>query len=684
MRLIITCISLLAVLLTGKVVATDGTLTIEIGKSKDVTPIQYGFHYEEIGMIGEGGLHAELVRNRALEESNMPRGLEVKGNRYVGIRGKPEGNKEVYRKDPITGWELAPGSVGIKLSRVSSNPLNDMNPHSLWVEVEETAGFFAFHNTGFFGMNFEQGETYELSLYVRQNEYNGSLGIQLSDSSGMPISDIFSLKNLPHDWTRYSFTFTALRSTTDGVLRFIPNGVGNFQLDVVSLFPGNTWDAGKSIFRRDIMQNLRDYNPDFVRFPGGCIVHGCSVGTIYYWKETIGPIEERPGAWSKWAPHYRTDGFGYHEFLELCEYLEADAMFVVPTGMICTGWVPRDEEGNHIHPEVDVDAFIQNALDAIEYAIGPADSKWGSIRAENGHPAPFPLKYIELGNEDFGQTYWDRHDKFFTAIGERYPQIRIITNSRIFKDFDDKRSELPSFKNPELIEIFDEHYYKDMDWVFNSFNKFDKYDRPSPDLFIGELGINGPYPASLLGEGIINMYLERNADLNPLVADRPLMRNWNFEDPKGPRPVMLYHTSSQSFKTFNFHVSKLFRDNKIDRYIHSEWQPTRGKRMIGSRHLFSSAGIDSKTNCFILKLINLQDKSVTFDIRTGKGSFSTKAEVTVLSAEPNQFSTPRNPQAIVPHNRQQDLSNERSYELSPRSLTIIRIPLTEEFPIDYQ
>ncbi len=169
-----------------------------------------------------------------------------------------------------------------------------------------------------------------------------------------------------------------------------PMSKGQFQIDVVSLFPSDTWNDGKSVFRKDIVQNLKEFSPSFIRFPGGCIVHGVNEETMYHWKKTLGPIENRPGQWSKWAPYYRTDGIGYHEFYELCEYVGADAMYVMPTGMICSGWVKQSPQWNFRHIDVDLDAYIQDALDAIEYAIGDTTTKWGAERAKNGHPAPFP------------------------------------------------------------------------------------------------------------------------------------------------------------------------------------------------------------------------------------------------------------------------------------------------------
>jgi hypothetical protein len=285
---------------------------VDLKKSKRVTPVEYGFHYEEIGMIGEGALHAELVRNRGFEEATPPKGLSVKNGLYE-VDNPRGNNKQVFHVDPLIGWITTPLAYSpVRIEWTLRQPLNEKNPHSMLVTV--TPDFkpgqenVAIHNTGFFGMNFKKGGTYKLSFYVKSNRYEGNLTFRLSDENGAGVSDAITFPASGKEWTKHTAVLTAYRDVKRGMLSVFPNETGIFQLDMISLFPSDTWDNGRSIFRTDIMQNLKEYSPDFIRFPGGCIVHGVNEETMYHWKETIGDIAQRPGAWSKWAPYYRSDG----------------------------------------------------------------------------------------------------------------------------------------------------------------------------------------------------------------------------------------------------------------------------------------------------------------------------------------------------------------------------------------
>ena len=661
----------------GQGPATGNTLKVDFSQSKKVTPIRYGWHYEEIGMMGEGGLYAEMVRNSALEEANPPKGMKVKNGYYSDVP-LPMSNprRKAYDVDPLIGWDKFPGNnqaIGLKV--VDTNPLNKFNPHSLQIESRESGdqkGNYGAVNKGFYGMYFNQGNRYKLAFYSRAKKFSGNLKVFLCDSTGKKVSETFEVPHLSDKWEKYSFSFEANASSKKGMLCFEPVGKGKVYLDVVTLFPGDTWDNGKSVFRADIMRNLIDYAPDFLRFPGGCIVHGTNVETMYHWKETIGDISQRPGEWSKWPPNYRTDGLGYQEFLELCEYLHCDAMYVVPSGLVCTEWVfkaPQKDE--HLFPKVNVQDYIQDALDAIEYAIGPVDSKWGSKRAENGHPKPFPLKYIEIGNEDFGPTYYRYYDAFYDTIKSKYPQLKIIANSIIgqSRDADMKRERIPQFVHPSTVKIFDEHYYKDIPWIIKNQYKFDHYKRPGPDLFIGELGIRGKYPLNDLGEAVFMMNMERNADLNPMMADRPLMRNWDYV--KGHGNPLYFHTNSESFKTFNYYMSKLFRDNKIDTWYNSENRLGEKDKKLSSSYLFSSAGFDSVSREVVIKVVNLQADSVSTRLQIGTENKQVNARITTLSSNGIK-NTPQHPFAVVPQEKKVQLNLQGKYVFAPKSLTVIR------------
>ena len=509
-----------------------GVLYIDREQVREVSPVKYGFHYEEIGMMGEGALHAELVRNRSFEEFTPPAGLAVKDGLYQDVPAPRGKNKKVYHVDPLIGWTSFPLSYSpVRMEVAEENLLNEYNRYSLAVNVTEdiTAyGEAAILNRGYFGMNFEEGVEYRLSFFVKNIDNTGPLDIYLAGASGERISPVETIAIDGKDWTRVELSLLPDRAEKRGMLAIHPTAEGRFQLDVVSLMPGNTWDGGRSVFRADIVRNLKDYSPDFLRFPGGCIVHGVNEETMYHWKKTIGPIENRPGQWSKWAPYYRTDGIGYHEFYELCEYIGADAMYVIPTGMVCTGWVRETSPWNFEQPDVDLDAYIQDALDAIEYAIGGTDTKWGAERAKNGHPEPFPLKYIEIGNEDFGPVYWERYEKIYRALHAKYPDLIYIADSIIGKENGDKRKDIPNFPDPSHIEVFDEHHYQDVAWACEGHYRFDGYERGVADLFIGELGLGGRYPEDILATAAVRISMERNGDLNPLLAERPLMRHWDF------------------------------------------------------------------------------------------------------------------------------------------------------------
>ena len=345
----------------------EGVLHIDKQKTRKVSRVQYGFHYEEIGMIGEGALHAELVRNRSFEEATPPADLAVKNGLYQNVPNPRGKNKDVFHVDPLIGWNTYPLSyTPIFISRTEENPLNKENKYSMLVNVTEDIANnpeAMILNRGYYGMNLRKEVSYHLSMYIKSKNYTALLQVMLVDEQGKPVSTQLVLDVKGKEWTKLTGTLKPDKDVKRGMLAIQPLGKGQFQLDVVSLFPSDTWDNGKSVFRADIMQNLKEYAPDFIRFPGGCIVHGVNEATMYHWKKTIGPIENRPGQWSKWAPYYRTDGIGYHEFYELCEYLGADAMYVIPTGMICTGWVKQSSPWNFIQPDVDLDAYIQDALE---------------------------------------------------------------------------------------------------------------------------------------------------------------------------------------------------------------------------------------------------------------------------------------------------------------------------------
>lgn len=662
-----------AVCMTIPLLAGVPKVTVKTSKAKSVSRVLYGWHYEEIGMIGDGGLYAEMVRNRNFEEANLPDGLVIENGKYKDIPGPARGEKKIYQIDPLVGWVTTPlGCSPIRISLTENNPLNPQNAHSMSVNVltDIDSPTTAIHNRGYFGMAFRKGVPCRLSFYVRSEGYPGVLSFRLSDENGSPCSAPVSFGNISGDWKKLEAELVPDKDVTAGMLSIVPSKAGRFQLDMVSMFPSDTYDEGRSVFRKDILQNLVDYKPDFLRFPGGCIVHGVNAETMYNWKKTIGPLELRPGEWSKWDPHYRTDGIGFHEFLQMCEYMGCAALYTAPDGMVCSGWVQRDKDGHLMHKDYDVQHYIDDLLDAIEYAIGPVDSRWGSERAKNGHPAPFPLKYIQIGNEDFGPEYYRRYHEIYKAVKARYPQLRYLADSPLSSD--DKEKFMDDFIDKSEIEIYDEHYYKGVPWAVNNFHKYDTYKRQGIDICILELGIQnngvggpqGVYPGSILAEGIFKMGLERNGDLNPIMADRPLMRNWECIERNEMVPMLL-NSSTVSARTFNYWMCKMMRDNKMDKVYNVE-------NTEGEKTLFVTAGFDSSMKQHIVKVINLSAEPVSFTLSIDRPLRNRKAERTVLTAGPEDRVTPLTPEAVSPVKDIVTISSGSTVEVPGSSMTVYR------------
>ena len=652
----------------------DGTLYINKSKTRKVSPVKYGFHYEEIGMMGEGALHAELVRNRSFEEATPPAGLSVKNGIYENVPA-PRSNekKKVFQVDPLIGWTTYPLSyTPVFISRTDENPMSAENKYSMLVNVTEDITSYPdalILNRGYYGMNLRTDTSYRLSLFLKNKSYSAPLRVFLVDELGRQVSNVIELNVEKRDWTKYTGELKPRKNIQRGMLAIQPMSKGQFQVDVVSLFPSDTWNEGKSIFRKDIVRNLKEFSPDFIRFPGGCIVHGVNEETMYHWKKTIGPIENRPGQWSKWAPYYRTDGIGYHEFYELCEYVGADAMYVISTGMVCSGWVKQNPRWNFRHIDVDLDAYIQDALDAIEYAVGDTTTKWGAERAKNGHPAPFPLKYVEIGNEDFGPVYWERYEKIYQALSAKYPDLVYIANSVIRvagKENDDKRKDIPNFINPRNVKVFDEHYYNSIEWACKQHYRFDNYKRGVADLFIGELGIGGKYPYNLLATGAIRMSVERNGDLNPLFAERPVMRHWDFLEHRALLP-MLINGVDCSVRTSFFYLAKMFRDNTFDVCLEAAI-----KGIEGMQNIFVTMGYDTVSKQYILKLINLQDKKVTLKPEVSGFRHPVKAYKTSLVLTPGKENTPFTPNEVQPVEAEVRLNLNQPLELEAASMVVYR------------
>ncbi len=513
-----------------------------------VSPSLYGLFFEEINRAGDGGIYAELIRNRSFEDTLIPERCEVKGCELHS----PAGWVSPFEEAPgsIPGWHLRKDSEASKasISLDENDPLNSENPLSLKVEILEALdNRISVYNEGFWGIPLKKNEKYNLSFYAKRDGiFSGNLEITLENKQGEKLSSI-SCEVTSENWQKYEFVLESRVEEPEGILAFSTGARGTFWLEFVSLFPQNTFMERQNGLRSDLVKRVKELEPKFLRFPGGCFVEGFSVETAYRWKKTIGDVTERSSHWTLW--NYRTtNGLGYHEYLQMAEDLGLDLMFVVNCGLTCQG-----RPGEHI-PLDDLDDWIQDMLDAIEYANGPVTSKWGALRAENGHPAPFNMKYIEIGNENFGPEYNVRYKKFYDALKEKYPEIITIWNTHWEVGTETKG--LP-------VEIVDEHFYADYDYYVMYHDMYDTYDRNGPKIYVGEyamiLGEGAGKLKGAISEAAFMTGMERNQDIVTMSSYAPLFANVRHTN---WTPNLIYFNGTESYVTPSYHVQKLFAENR--------------------------------------------------------------------------------------------------------------------------
>ena len=552
----------------------SGRITVDAkSPGTAIPPRLYGIFYEEINHAGDGGLYGELVRNRGFEDANLPPTCTRDGNFIVPPRtphfdtGKPNDWRLRWDvEEPHPSWTLAVtpgGDASIELT--ADNALTDTTPHSLSVNVRRIGanGHAAIVNSGYWGIGVKAGEEYRLSFWARSTvDLTNAISATLEpaawtpDAGGarpLPLAKAVAVATAPTiapgpGWKRYSATMRATATDPKGRLALtLP--IGTTQLDMVSLFPAKTFKNRPNGLRADLAQVVADLKPGFVRGPGGCFAEGITIESRPQWKRSLGPIETRPGTYSPWG-YWSTDGFGFHEFLQFSEDIGADALWVVNVGVSCSF-----RSGTFL-PDSDVPALIQDTLDAIEYATGPATSKWGAVRAKNGHPQPFPLKYIEIGNEQQGARYGQRVADFYKATKARYPQMKVALSSWIAGL--DRRA----IDAVGPIDIIDEHAYKALNWSIENFDSFAAYKREAWELYIGEFATNAGVGrgnwAAAIGDAAYMMSVEKNTDLVKMASYAPLLENVNHRDWE---VNMIHFDSSRIFPRATYYVQKLFAEH---------------------------------------------------------------------------------------------------------------------------
>lgn len=546
------------------VAQSRATITVDAAQpGAAVSPSLHGIFFEEISHGGEGGLYGELIQNRGFEESRLPPATTLVDGFIVPTRGPhfslPNGRASDWKmRWTVNGqWPAWSGS-GVGLELVDVAPLNAATPHSLKVTVGEGSGSLA--NEGFWGINVVEGDSYNLNFYARTDAagaasggYKGPLTASLQSADGKVLAS-YEFKSVgSSSWKKYTCKLKATSSDMKGKFVFTFGGKGTVYFDFVSLFPEKTFKGRPNGMRADLAQYLADLHPAFIRWPGGCFVEGINIESAPNWKRSIGPVEQRVGTYSPWG-YWSTDGFGYHEYLQFCEDIGADALYVFNAGVSC------DFRSGTFIPDEGVDSIINDILDGLEYALGPANSKWGKVRAAAGHPKPFPLKYVEIGNEQAGPRYARRYNWFYSAIKKKYPQLKILASMGIG---DVNKRTLDSMKS---VDLADEHAYKAAGWSMRNYGHFDSYKRGDWDMYVGEYATNGGVGhgnmQAALSDAVYILSMERNGDLVKMSSYAPLFVNVNDVD----WPVNLINfDDARSYGRISYYTIKLFNDNRSDR-----------------------------------------------------------------------------------------------------------------------
>ena len=572
--------------LSSASVSAQHLFTVDAGKKgAPIQPTMYGIFFEDINFGADGGLYADLIENRSFE---FPQSL--------------------------MGWDTY-GKVTVNTDR----PAFERNPHYVTIDNPgHRAKVSGLENHGFFGIGLRKDMTYEFSAYLRPHVAGSNARIRVELVNGN--NDIVDRKKIEisgDKWQKYTATLTAKRTDEKGTVRIILEGRNGVDADHISLFPGDNWHG----LRADLVKDLEDLHPGIFRFPGGCIVEGADLNTRYQWKNTVGPVENRPLNENRWIyaisnrlypNYYQSYGLGFYEYFLLSEKLGAEPLPVLSCGIACQYQNSDKDSKAHVAPK-DLQPYIDDALDLIEFANGPVTSKWGKVRAEMGHPAPFNLKQIGIGNEQWEPLYAERLAPFVKAIRAKYPKMKICGSSGPSADGD--RFDQGWAKMKELkVDLVDEHYYKDPEWFLKSAARYDNYDRKGPKVFAGEYPCHNKARRNnwqaALSEAAFMTGLERNADVVWQCTYAPLFSHvdgWQW------RPDLIWFNNTESVRSANWYVQMLYSTNKGTNVLKLT---ENGKPVTGAEGLYASAVYDKNTKQYIVKIANTgaekQDITLTF------------------------------------------------------------------------
>ena len=648
-------VSLVAMALASVVTANaQRQLVLNTKPGAPVQSTMYGIFFEDINFGADGGLYAELVANRSFE---APLHITPTGERLSG---------------GLQGWNVF-GNVQLK----NDNPAFPRNPHYVTLADDgHREKFTGLENRGYFGMGFKKDMTYKFSVYGMSEGANGGrIRVELVGSD----NEVMAKKSLNiggAKWTKYETEITAPRTDAKGFMRIYLESREGVRLDHVSLMPADAWQG---CLRADLVKDLKDLHPGVFRFPGGCIVEGTDLASRYQWKNSVGPVENRPlneNRWNYTFPHrlfpnyYQTYGMGFYELFCLSEYIGAEPLPILNVGLACQ-YQNDDKDAARVHVAVsDLQPYIDDCLDLIEFCNGSTDTKWGKLRADMGHPAPFNLKFIGVGNEQWGPLYPERLEHFVKAIRARYPQMKIVGSSG--PEPDDKGGKQFTYGWNEMTrlkaDLVDEHYYRNQQWFMENVSRYDKYDRKGPKVFAGEYACHITQPAlpcpegknvfeGALYEAALMTGIERNADVVHMATYAPLFAHeegWQW------RPDLIWMDNLRTVRTPNYYVQQLYAMNPGTNVLSLTEQVKNGKKTVaqavtGQDNLCASAVFDKASGKYIVKLVNLgnapQQVQLTFKGLKALPAAGNVQLTTLHSDDPMACNTISRPTVIVPVER---------------------------------
>lgn len=634
--------------------AQTNELVIQAGKpGAEIQPTMYGLFFEDINYAADGGLYAELVKNRSFEFPQH-----------------------------FMGWKTF-GKVSLK----DDGPF-ERNPHYVRLAY---AGHphkqTGLDNEGFFGIGIKKGAEYRFSVWARvaEGETPAKIRVELADTKSMGEQRAFATADVTVDsreWKKYQVILKPEVTNPKAILRVFLASRQTVDLEHISLFPVDTWQGHENGLRKDLAQALADIKPGVFRFPGGCIVEGTDIASRYDWKKSVGMVENRPLNENRWQytfPHrffpdyYQSYGLGFYEFFQLSEEIGAEPLPVLSCGLACQFQNPNMDA--HV-PLCDLDSYIQDALDLIEFANGAVDTPWGKVRADMGHPAPFNLKFIGIGNEQWGKEYPEHLEPFVKAIRKKYPDIKIVGGSGPNSEGEQFDYLWPEMKRLKA-DLVDEHFYRPEAWFLSQGARYDNYDRKGPKVFAGEYACHGKgkkwnhFHASLL-EAAFMTGLERNADVVHMATYAPLfahVEGWQW------RPDMIWFDNLNSVRTVSYYVQQLFATHKGTNVLSLTMnkKPVTGAE--GQNGLFASAVCDKNKNEIIVKVANTSDKkqplSLIFNGLKKKEVLSGARCIKLSSADMDKDNTIENPLAIIPQETSLDVDGHTlNVDLEPATFAV--------------